>query len=207
MTKKSDGSSKPSTSKKTAPAKKKNSKRPRRAVQVVTCPSDFPTLSPRKSDDTRDTSKRFSQSRRHDDDETSRGNHDSELLLDWNVAAREVKAFASSAFSGKTKRQYKQEEYTRLTGRKMKQQHVPQHIVRGIKKKAKQRMEAQVQEARLNGIVLPTTSSSSRINDGKGKKHNTNYHSGPAPSIGYMKQGVYRVKKRSGNSNKRAKIT
>jgi hypothetical protein len=71
--------------------------------------------------------------------------------------------------------------------------------VRGIKKKAKARLEKQVEEAKLNGIVLVPAMNQKQTNE-KSKKRN--YHSGPAPSIGYMKQGVYRVNNNNNNNNK-----
>lgn len=84
----------------------------------------------------------------------------------------------------------------------MKQQHVPQHVVRGIKKKAQQRLEQQVEEAKLNDIVLPIHMNKKQTTNERGKKRN--YHSGPAPSIGYMKQGVCRVNNHNKNErNKR----
>lgn len=158
------------------------SKRKRAEVTIISCPSDFPTLNsgPKSAKSGDSNNLRKGRSDRNDD---------SDFLLDWNDTTRQVRQFASSAFEGKTKRQYKEEEYERLTGRKMKQQHVPQQIQRGINKKARERHAKQVEEAKLNGIVLPTVSTKKKDNKGGGS-----YHDGPAPSIGYMKQGVYRVK-------------
>jgi len=165
--------------------------RPRRKVQVVQCPSDFPTSSSSASSDGGHLFQRRDSRQRDDKDDNK------EELLDWNDTTRQVRAFASTAFLGKTKRQYKQEEYERLTGRKLKNQRVPQHIVRGIKKKRKERMEKHVEEAKLNGIILPTT-----LSKKKEKKHDDNRNQdGPAPSIGYMKQGVFRIK--TGNKKQR----
>jgi ABC-type nitrate/sulfonate/bicarbonate transport system ATPase subunit len=108
-----------------------------------------------------------------------------ETFLDWNDTAREVRTLGSLAFMGKEKREYRQEEYMRLTGRKEKQQRVPLPIQRGIKKKAAQRLERQLEEARQAGIILPVA---------KKEKPRLNKDQGPAPSIGYMKKGVFRVK-------------
>ena len=98
------------------PAKKK--KRPRREVQVVTCPFDFPTAPSNK--------RNAAASFQHDTTTKNVARHENhespEQVLDWNDTSREIKQLASSAFSATTKRQYKQEEYQRLTGRNMKQQ-------------------------------------------------------------------------------------
>lgn len=185
MTKKESSFQFPAKAKSAAKGTKLAAKK-KRQVQVVTCPSDFPTSSDRRDNNVRSRYHRNDRKQHHQDDE----------LLDWNDTSRQIRTFASSAFAGKTKRQYKEEEYERLTGRKLKQQHVPQHITRGIKKKARQRHEKQVQEARLNGIVLPTT-----LKKGDEKSRSNNKNDGPAPSIGYMKQGVYSVK----NGNKKRK--
>jgi hypothetical protein len=197
--------SKSQNTQKSIPAKKKPRPRRRRQeqVQVVTCPpldEHFPAVRMVPSNNERKaaSSKRAAA---HSHEENTQEGTSSQRVLDWNDTCREIKQFASAAFSKKTKRQYKQEEYQRLTGRRhMKQQHVPQYIVRGIKKKAKARLEKQVEEAKLNGIVLVPTMNQKQTND-KSKKRN--YHSGPAPSIGYMKQGVYRVNNNNNNNERR----
>ena len=159
----------------------------RQPVQVVQCPSDFPPSNHR------DGGKR-SSSRGQQNDGMSDSKHDKSDLLDWNETTRQVRSLASTAFMGKTKRHYQQEEYERLTGRKMKEQKVPIDIVRGIRKKARERQEKLVEEARLNGIVLATTTRG-LMRDDKRKNNNRSSHaSGPAPSIGYVKSGVYRFK-------------
>jgi hypothetical protein len=157
---------------------KPNGKKRRREVQVVTCPTDFPQ-DPRANSASARPRERERKEQRFDN------NSKKETFLDWNDTAREVRTLGSQAFMGKEKREYRQEEYTRLTGRKEKQQRVPLPIQRGIKKKAAQRLERQREEARQAGIILPVA---------KKEKPRVNKDQGPAPSIGYMKKGVFRVK-------------
>lgn len=140
-------------------------------------------------------------------------------LLDWNETVREVHKFGASGwkqdtslFDPKTQlatgkssitdrkkyRLHKEEEYKRLTGREMKHHSVPLPIVRGIKKKAKQREQRQLQEAKEAGIILPFATSTSRAKQDEKKRMNftTNRVYGPAPSIGFVKQGVFRVSRK-----------
>jgi hypothetical protein len=151
----------------------------------------------------------FPRATRHSPEDTPKSSQqeqeqEQEELLDWNDTCREMKQLvaSSSAFSKQTKRQYQQEEYQRLTGRHhmKQQQYVPQDIVRGIKKKAKARLEKQQEEATLHGIVLPPSMHPKQTRD---KSNKRNYHSGPAPSIGYMKRGVYRVNNHNHNKKKK----
>jgi hypothetical protein len=188
----------------TIPAKNEKQRpcrRRRREVQVVTCPLDFPTAVKKRNDAS------FPRATRHSPEDTpksSQQEQEQQELLDWNDTCREMKQLvaSSSAFSKQTKRQYQQEEYQRLTGRHhmKQQQYVPQDIVRGIKKKAKARLEKQQEEATLHGIVLPPSMHPKQTRD---KSNKRNYHSGPAPSIGYMKRGVYRVNNHNHNKKKK----
>jgi hypothetical protein len=184
----------------TIPAKNQK----QREVQVVTCPLDFPTTVKKRNDASSPRATRHSPEDTLKQ-ETSSQQQQQEELLDWNDTCREMKQLvaSSSAFSKQTKRQYQQEEYQRLTGRRhhRKKQHVPQYIVRGIKKKAKARLEKQQEEATLHGIVLPPSMHPKQTRE---KSNKRNYHSGPAPSIGYMKRGVYRVNNHN-NHNKKKK--
>jgi hypothetical protein len=136
-------------------------------------------------------------------------------FLDWNETVREVRKFGASGWKQDTSlfdlktqlattgrsslsdrkkyRLHREEEYKRLTGRAMKHHSVPLPIVRGIKKKAKQREQRQLQEARESGIVLPVATSRTRQEEKKKMNFTTNRVYGPAPSIGFVKQGVFRV--------------
>ena len=103
-------------------------------------------------------------------------------------------------------RMHQNEQYELLTGRKKKQHAVPLPIVRGIKKKAIAREERIRKEAKDAGIVLPmnslttTTKPSSKQKEQMKKQQNfkMNQQHGPAPSIGFMKQGMYQVRHNKG---------
>jgi hypothetical protein len=113
-------------------------------------------------------------------------------LLDWNDVAQEVREFGSKGFEGKRKRSYEEEQYRQLTGRDKKKHQVPLPIVRGIRKKAAEREARMLQEARDSGMVLPKQKK--REKNRKSQDSTSRVH-GPAPSIGFMKRGVFRVAK------------
>jgi hypothetical protein len=126
-------------------------------------------------------------SRKRDD---FQGKKKREKFLDWDDTAREIHSLGATAFEGKQKRDYKDEEYERLTGREKKHHSVPLPIVRAIAKKAAQREKRRLDEAREAGLVLHTAA-------GKKKKKQFDRTSdihGPAPSIGFLKNGVFKVK-------------
>ena len=158
-----------------AKSSSKPARRRRAPVQVVTCPPDFPNS----------TDKRPSTPRR--DDRQKERNHDKNDL-ELNDVAREVHSLGATAFLGDQKREFLKKEYLKLTGRAKKNQKVPLHIVRGIRKKASERLTRQREEARDAGVVLPTLE--------KEAKKRKRTLEGPAPSIGFLKKGVLRVKKK-----------
>lgn len=126
-------------------------------------------------------------------------NHDNNAtdLLEFDVAVREVRTLAATAYLGQEKRHHDDEQYRLLTGRDRTRHHVPLPILRGIRKKAAQRQARQDQEARAAGIVRPTHNSSSNSSN-KTAKHQKDVGKvtrqfGPAPSIGFTRKGVYRV--------------
>ncbi|KAI2504640.1 protein of unknown function (DUF4602) [Fragilaria crotonensis] len=112
-----------------------------------------------------------------------------EKLLDWDDTAREIHKLGATAFEGKQKRDYKDEEYERLTGRKMKHHQVPLPIVRAIAKKAAEREKKRLDEAREAGLVIPSAAAKKK----KGRDRSSDIY-GPAPSIGFLKNGVLKVK-------------
>jgi predicted ATPase len=65
-------------------------------------------------------------------------------------------------------------------------------IVRGIKKKAAEREVRELQEAKEAGLILP----SQTLQAGKKKKEKdkTSRIHGPAPTIGFMKKGIFSYK-------------
>jgi hypothetical protein len=174
---------------KAAPASggKSSGKRQRREVKVVQCPSDFPTLSnaafPSKKHDAPDPeSKRLYELRQKRRREGK--------YLDWNDTSREIHKFGATAFEGKQKRDFQDEEYERLTGRKKKHQHVPLPIVRGIKKKRAEREQRRLDEAKAAGLVIPTAEKKKKKRDRTSEIH------GPAPSIGFLSRGMLKLKQK-----------
>ena len=110
------------------------------------------------------------------------------LELDFTQASQEIRHFGSKQFAGKSKREYEDGQYFKLTGRKRKKHQVPLPIVRGIKKKAAERDARAREEAKQAGIVLPQPKKSKKQHDNTSRVH------GPAPSVGFMKKGILRVK-------------
>ena len=166
-------------------------KKAKREIQVVSCPSAFP-ISDKKSKPNR---------KRARDDPTnkkSKRKHQESTanLLDWHETTKEIRAYGATAFVGKQKRDFQDEQYFQLTGRHQKKQKVPLPIVRGIRKAAAKRNAKLREEAQKAGVVLPKSSQKEE----KKKQQDSTYRShGPAPSIGFMKHGVFRV---SGNGKK-----
>lgn len=159
--------------------------KPKREVQVFSCPAAFPISSkPASKKRARDgTQGSGSSSTRH---ASGRKRNDGNLL-DWHDTAKEIRAYGATAFVGKQKRDYEEEQYFKLTGRHKKKPKVPLPILRGIKKAAAKRDARAREEAKQAGIILPKAKK-------EGKKYDSTYDNyGPAPSIGFMKNGVFRV--------------
>jgi hypothetical protein len=108
--------------------------------------------------------------------------------FDFSQASQEIRHFGSKQFAGKSKKEYEDEQYFKLTGRKRKKHQVPLPIVRGIKKKAAEREARAREEAKQAGIVLPQPKKAKKEYDNTSRIH------GPAPSVGFMKKGILRVK-------------
>lgn len=108
--------------------------------------------------------------------------------MDFLRASQDVRHFGSNQFVGKSKRDYDDEQYLKLTGRKRKKHQVPLPIVRGIKKKAAEREARAHDEAKQAGIVLPQPKKPRKRRDKTSKIH------GPAPTVGFMMKGILRVK-------------
>jgi hypothetical protein len=172
-------------------------KKTRTEVQVVKCPSAFPISSKTKTT-TGGSRKRPRDSPSSDDNNRAQNDNNNNSsktkLLDWHDTAKEVRAYGATAFVGKTKRDYEDEQYYLLTGRHKKKQKVPLNIVQGIKKASAKRDTKMREEARKAGIVVPKAAKEQT----KKKSSDTTYKNhGPAPSIGFMKHGVYRVSKKN----------
>ena len=182
----------------------KKAKKTRTEVQVVKCPSAFPISSKTKT--TTGSRKRPRDSDDHDNNRSKNDNYNNNnknstsktKLLDWHDTAKEVRAYGATAFVGKTKRDYENEQYYLLTGRNKKKQKVPLNIVQGIKKATAKRDAKMREEARKSGIVIPKAAAASAAKEMKKSLSDSTYkHHGPAPSIGFMKHGVYRVSKKN----------
>jgi Domain of unknown function (DUF4602) len=159
-----------------------SSQKPKKEIQVVKCPSAFPISS-------KPAKKRPLPDKPSKNKETTWGRKKKDpSLLDWHDTVKEVRSFGAEAFEGKQKRDFQDEKYFRLTGRHKKKPQTPLPIVRGLKKAAAIREAKAREEARQAGIILPKAKKEI-------KKSDTTYRNyGPAPNIGFMKDGMYRVK-------------
>jgi hypothetical protein len=158
----------------------------KREVQVVKAPTAF-TIS--SSDFAVSLRKKRSLEQNHEKvDKNPRDDRPSKLL-DWHDTAKEIRAYGAKAFVGKQKRDYEDEQYFALTRRHKKKPQTPLPILRGIKKAAAKREVKERQEAREAGIIIP------KAKEEKNKSSSTNRVYGPAPNIGFMKGGVFRVQK------------
>ena len=165
---------------KTSEASASKKAKPKREVQVVSCPSAFPI------------SEKSGMRKRPRDERKKESNQKSAKgsLLDWHETAKEIRKYGASQFVGKQKRDYEDEQYFNLTGRHKKKDKVPLPILRGLKKAAAKRDARARQEAREAGIVLPKAQK-------EVKKSSSTYRTyGPAPSVGFMKNGVLKVNKK-----------
>lgn len=168
--------------------KKAVTKRKRPEVQVVACGTSFPI----STKTTARAKAAAAKEKKAADDAYWLEKKRKKGLLDWNDTAKEVKSLGATAFVGKQKRNYQAENYKFLTGGDKKKQSVPLPIVRGIKKKAAQRLARELKEAKEAGMVLPKSNKKRH----KDKDSSSRIH-GPAPTIGFMKKGVFSVKGKS----------
>ena len=161
-------------------------KKAKREVKVVKCPSAFPISTKPKKRPRNEGSK---------DDRNSDRN--TTKFLDLHETAKEIRAYGAQAFIGKQKRDYEDEKYYQLTGRHKKKNSCPLPLMRGLKRAAAKRERKAREEARQSGLVIPKQkeeTSKKSMSDADFRKF------GPAPNIGFMKSGVYRVSK-NGNNN------
>lgn len=178
-----------------------SSSKKRREVQVVSCPSPFPISDKKKPGRDNNINNNSRKRPLNGDKSTSASSQNSKQgsssdrstkLLDWHETAKEIRAYGATAFERKQKRDYEDEQYFKLTGRHKKKHQVPLPIVRGIRKAAEKRDAKLRQEAQQAGIVLPKKSATVKK---AGKSFQKYQQDGPAPSIGFTKNGVYRVSK------------
>ena len=170
-------------------------KRERPAVQVVACPPAFPISSNRPRPVLHPPRQPPPSSSSETETVQQQPHSAPPELLDWRETAKEVRSLGATAFEGQQKRNFKDEQYRRLTGRDPKKQRVPLPIVRGIRRKAAEREVRQREEARQAGLVLPKATK--KVDHKKNKVDRTSQVYGPAPSIGRMQQGMFKVKGKS----------
>lgn len=155
-------------------------------VQVIKCPFAFP-ISTKSKSGKRPRDSPNATSNRKPNLPNNKNKKQDKSLLDWHDTVKEIRAFGATAFEGKQKRDFQDEQYFKLTGRQKKKPQTPLPIARGIKKAAIKREARAREEARQAGIILPKT-----IREPK-KRDKTYDNFGPAPSIGFVKGGVYKV--------------
>lgn len=158
--------------------------------QIVVASSGFPISKRSRVEKSPETT--HSKNRSHTRKHPPKAEH----LLDFHETYKEIKSFGAQAFEKKQKRQYEDDMYEKLTGRKRKHQAVPLPILRGIRLKAQERESRQKQEEKEAGIV--THKSHKKTNRVKhlvgGDKKRQQY--GPAPSIGFVSKGVLQLKRK-----------
>lgn len=123
--------------------------------------------------------------------------------LDWSQTAREIHELGATGFVGRQKSTYQKQQYEILTGRKKKNVKMPLPMVRHLRKVAAEKNKKSFDDAKKSGIVL--SKSLAEINHNKNnntiKKRNDRKKDkdfqchGPSPSIGFVKNGIYRAKK------------
>ena len=155
----------------------KKPKKKKREVLKFSCHPDFPI------------SKKPKRNSPDDNDAPPSDKKSKQRLLDWHDTAHEIRSLGATGFVGQQKRNFDDEQYERLTGRKRKKHQVPLPIVRGIRKKAEERLARQIQEAKDAGTVLPKSLTQKKA---KAKDKTARIH-GPAPTVGFMKKGVLKV--------------
>ena len=193
-------------------------KKRKREVQVVVCPSAFPDFTTVGGSTSRRVQKERGIPSKYREDKASATTG---LDLDVQETIREVHKFGATGFQGSQKKSHEKAEYEWLTGRTQKRQKIPTNIIVGMRKKAMKREERQKKELQESGVVSHHSSSKKskkkRRDDepkaGPGvvqgvfgsnnRKKRGNRRSmdagsfGPAPDVGFMKQGILRVKRPS----------
>jgi hypothetical protein len=168
-------------------AKKASQKlKKKREVQIVKAPTAFPISSSAFAVAIR---KKKSLEQNHEKVDKNSSDDKPSKVLDWHDTAKEIRAYGATAFVGKQKRDYEDEKYFALTRRHKKKPQTPLPILRGIKKAAAKREVKERQEAREAGIIIPKAKQETK------KSSSTNRVYGPAPNIGFMKGGVFKVQK------------
>lgn len=181
----------------------KKRRRGHEKVETVVAGAGFPVSSKRPRSRARDPKEEEEDTKKNQHAEGSNRDHNKkgkpEKLLDWHETAREIRQLGSTGLAKRQKRKYEDEEYKRLTGRERPKQKVPRPIVRALKKQRAEKEAKAREEAQAAGLVLPQSataaaSQQSKTKEKKGSKDARHY--GPAPSIGFVKKGVFQLKKK-----------
>lgn len=177
-----------SNSKASDKSAKKASQKPKkkREVQVVKAPTAFPISDSAYAVSIR---KRSLEQVHEKNEKKSSDDIKPSKILDWHDTAKEIRAFGATAFVGKQKRDYEDEKYFALTRSHKKKPQTPLPILRGIKKAAAKREVRERQEAKDAGNTMPKAKKETK------KSSSTSRVYGPAPNIGFMKGGMFKVKK------------
>jgi hypothetical protein len=180
----------------------------KREVQIVSCPTDFPDFSTVGGS----TSRRRSGTKRPSQDHPIKAaTQKSPPELDVQETIREIHKFGATGFTGSQQKQHKAEEYERITGRQQKRQKIPTKILVGMRKKAIKREEKIKAEMKESGVVSHRSTAAKKDDElrpgqirgvfgaknsrNKGDRRKMSSRSfGPAPSVGFMKKGMLRVK-------------
>ena len=179
-----------------APKQEEAPKKAKREVKVVKCPSAFPISTKAKKRPRSDHNNNNSNEANRSGKKAS-----ASKLLDLHDTAKEIRAYGAQAFIGKQKRDYEDEKYYQLTGRHKKKNSCPLPLVRGLRRAAAKREKKALEEARKSGLVIPKQ----KEENSKKSMTDADYRKfGPAPNIGFMKSGVYRVSKNNNGSNRRS---
>ena len=154
-------------------------------VVVVECPSAFPPGWRERSSAGGNGSK-FDKSRSN----KPKGKHGREL--DFQQISKEVRELGSTTFTGYDKKVFHERKYEEVTGLKKKREKIPIKILRGKKAKYAAKINKIEAEAKEAGIILATKKKEKR--NFSLEKRKAERSAGPAPSIGFMMKGTYRVR-------------
>jgi hypothetical protein len=108
---------------------------------------------------------------------------------------REVHKLGSTQLVGKQKKLFDAQQYTALKGREKKKQKVPLKIVREIKKAGGRRAAKHLKEMKDSGVVSSDVKRKKKKTFSEQNRRNLKIH-GPAPSNGFMSNGILRIKKK-----------
>lgn len=179
----------------------------KREVQVVVCPTAFPDFTQVGGS----TSRRRSGAKRPSPFREAAAKAAPEL--DVQETIREVHKFGATGFTGNQQKQHTASEYERITGRQQKRQKIPTKILVGMRKKAIKREERMQAEIKESGVVSHHAAGKkkavkdelkpgeirgvfgakkSRKKGDRREMRSNNF--GPAPTVGFMKKGMLRVK-------------